>query len=263
MRKSKIELTFCHSRDRGDLCEKEPMDKYRLVGERRPGEEAAAAAAASASAVADEGDSKPPAVDKSAQPAQAASAGANAGEQASAEGAGAATSGTGSGSSGSSDPNEIRITQQGKPRNYISYAIGLFDQEDNDSITLKAMGRAINKCVTITDILKRKMPLHQITKLSSEEIIDVFEPLEEGLDVVESKRYVSCMVVTLSKTGKNMDTSDIGYQAPLPLEDIPRYNLEISIIGQRLIDQKLPRQPAAVAVVEAEIQQQLWQGSRF
>ena len=197
------------------------MDKYRHVGERRPGEEAAAAAA---SAAADEGDSKPPAVDKSAQPAQAvaASAGANAREQASAEGAGAAASGSGGGGSGSgsSDPNEIRITQQGKPRNYISYAIGLFDQEDNDSITLKAMGRAINKCVTITEILKRKMPLHQITKLSSEEIIDVFEPLEEGLDVVESKRYVSCMVVTLSKTGKNMDTSDIGYQAPLPLEDI-------------------------------------------
>ena len=194
------------------------MDKYRLVGERRPGEEAAAAAAAAA---ADEGDSKPPAVDKSAQPAQAAAAagGANAGEQASAEGAGAAASGS-SGGSGSSDPNEIRITQQGKPRNYISYAIGLFEQEDNDSITLKAMGRAINKCVTITEILKRKMPLHQITKLSSEEIIDVFEPLEEGLDVVESKRYVSCMVVTLSKTGKGMNTSDIGYQAPLPLEDI-------------------------------------------
>ena len=192
----------------GQLSPELSMDKYRLVGERRPGEEAAAAAAA---ASADEGDSKPSAVDKSAQ-AAAASAGANAGEQASAEGAG--------GSSGSSDPNEIRITQQGKPRNYISYAIGLFDQEDNDSITLKAMGRAINKCVTITEILKRKMPLHQITKLSSEEIIDVFEPLEEGLDVVESKRYVSCMVVTLSKTGKGMDTSDIGYQAPLPLEDI-------------------------------------------
>mmetsp|Transcript_6061 Transcript_6061/g.16981 ORF Transcript_6061/g.16981 Transcript_6061/m.16981 type:complete len:231 (-) Transcript_6061:54-746(-) len=188
------------------------MDKYRLIGERRPGEEAAAAAAAAASS---KGESKPPAVDTPAQ--QAPASGANAGEQAaSAEGEG----GGGGGGSSSSDPNEIRITQQGKPRNYISYAIGLFDQEGNDSITLKAMGRAINKCVTITEILKRKMPLHQITKLSSEEIIDVFEPLEEGLDVVESKRYVSCMVVTLSKTGKGMDTSDIGYQAPLPIEDI-------------------------------------------
>ena len=192
------------------------MDKYRLVGERRPGEEAAAAAAAAASAAAsDEGDSKPPAVDTSAQDASASDA--TAGERPSGEGGG--TGGDGGGSS-SSDPNEIRITQQGKPRNYISYAIGLFNKEGNDSITLKAMGRAINKAVTITEILKRKMPLHQITELSSEEIIDVFEPLEEGLDVVESKRYVSCMVVTLSKTGKGMDTSHIGYQAPLPLEDI-------------------------------------------
>ncbi len=213
------------------------MDKYRLVGERRPGEEAAAAAAAAAAVASDKGDSKPPAVDTSAQDA---SSGANAGEQPSGEGGGAGGEGGGAsgtnageqlsgegggaggegGGSSSSDPNEIRITQQGKPRNYISYAIGLFNKEGNDSITLKAMGRAINKCVTITEILKRKMPLHQITALSSEEIIDVFEPLEEGLDVVESKRYVSCMVVTLSKTGKGMDTSHIGYQAPLPLEDI-------------------------------------------
>lgn len=184
------------------------MDKYRLLGERRRGEEAVAATS-------DKGDSKPSAVDTSAQDASAS--GANVGEQPSGEGGGAGGEG---GGISNSDPNEIRITQQGKPRNYISYAIGLFNKEGNDSITLKAMGRAINKCVTITEILKRKMPLHQITELSSEEIIDVFEPLEEGLDVVESKRYVSCMVVTLSKTGKEMDTSHIGYQAPLPLEDI-------------------------------------------
>ena len=184
------------------------MDKYRLLGERRRGEEAIAATS-------DKGDSKPSAVDTSAQDASAS--GANVGEQPSGEGGGAGGEG---GGISNSDPNEIRITQQGKPRNYISYAIGLFSKEGNDSITLKAMGRAINKCVTITEILKRKMPLHQITELSSEEIIDVFEPLEEGLDVVESKRYVSCMVVTLSKTGKEMDTSHIGYQAPLPLEDI-------------------------------------------
>jgi hypothetical protein len=40
-------------------------------------------------------------------------------------------------------------------------------------VVLKAMGRAINKAVTIAEILKRKMPLHQITLLTSSEIIDV------------------------------------------------------------------------------------------
>ncbi len=78
------------------------------------------------------------------------------------------------------------------------------------------MGRAINKAVTIAEILKRKMPLHQINCLSSSEIVDIFEPLEEGLDVVESKRYVSCMTITLSITQEGIDVNDIGYQVCLP-----------------------------------------------
>ena len=72
------------------------------------------------------------------------------------------------------------------------------------------MGRACNKAVTIAEILKRKMPLYQITSLSSCELIDIFEPLEEGLDIVESKRYVSCMMIILSKFP--LDTSNKGYQ---------------------------------------------------
>ena len=161
---------------------------------------------------------------------------------------------------------EVRITQQGKPRNYISYAMGLFvgaaifvmgdllrhltnpglfsfcfvwfggpllldvslrplsiglrKADGSDTIVLKAMGRAINKAVTIAEILKRKMPLHQVNSLSSVEMIDVFEPLEEGLDTVTSRRYVSCMKITLSKTKEGIDPNDIGYQPPLPNEEM-------------------------------------------
>lgn len=64
------------------------------------------------------------------------------------------------------------------------------------------------------------MPLHQINALSSVEMIDVFEPLEEGLDIVTSRRYVSCMKITLSITGEGIDRNDIGYQPPLPPEEI-------------------------------------------
>eukprot|EP00814_Leptocylindrus_danicus_P014782 CAMPEP_0116033670 /NCGR_PEP_ID=MMETSP0321-20121206/19138_1 /TAXON_ID=163516 /ORGANISM="Leptocylindrus danicus var. danicus, Strain B650" /LENGTH=179 /DNA_ID=CAMNT_0003509811 /DNA_START=135 /DNA_END=674 /DNA_ORIENTATION=- len=144
--------------------------------------------------------------------------------------------------SGSDDsitaPNELRITQQGKPRNYISYAMNLLTSsngEDDSStrtgesvnassgnvaaprtVVLKAMGRAVNKAVTIAEILKRKAPLHQITSLSSCELVDIYEPLEEGLDQVQTKRYVSCMVITLS-TGP-LDQNNIGYQPPLSPE---------------------------------------------
>ena len=50
--------------------------------------------------------------------------------------------------------------------------------------------------------------------------IKVYEPLEEGLEVVESKRYVSCMAITLSMTSEGLDENDIGYQPPLPHDEI-------------------------------------------
>jgi DNA-binding protein Alba len=51
--------------------------------------------------------------------------------------------------------NEIRITTQGKMRSYIAYATNLF-QKGNSEVILKAMGRAINKTVTIAEIIKRR-----------------------------------------------------------------------------------------------------------
>ena len=74
------------------------------------------------------------------------------------------------------------------------------------------MGKAINKAVTIAEILKRKMPLHQITTLSSCEIVNVYEPLEEGLDTVVNQHYVSCLTITLSRDLTGIDVNDIGYQ---------------------------------------------------
>ena len=86
------------------------------------------------------------------------------------------------------------------------------------------MGRAINKAVTIAEILKRKMPLHQWNVLTSIEMIDVYEPIEEGLDVVTSRRYVSCMTITLSSTlvttARQLDTNHTGYQPPLAASEI-------------------------------------------
>jgi hypothetical protein len=77
------------------------------------------------------------------------------------------------------------------------------------------MGKAINKAVTIAEILKRKMPLHQITTLSSCEIVNVFEPLEEGLDTVVNQHYVSCITIFLSTNSSGMDIHNIGYQVRL------------------------------------------------
>ncbi|PQP98460.1 ribonuclease P protein subunit p25-like protein isoform X2 [Prunus yedoensis var. nudiflora] len=111
--------------------------------------------------------------------------------------------------------NEIRITAQGRMRNYITYATTLLQEKGSDEIILKAMGRAINKT-------RRIVGLHQNTSIGSIDIIDVYEPLEEGLDRVESTRHVSMITITLSKT--ELHTSSTGYQPPLPADQVKPLN---------------------------------------
>lgn len=44
---------------------------------------------------------------------------------------------------------QVRIMATNKMRNYITYALTLLQEKGHTSVVLKAMGRAINKTVTI------------------------------------------------------------------------------------------------------------------
>lgn len=115
--------------------------------------------------------------------------------------------------------NEIRITTQGRMRNYISYATSLLQDKGSNEIVLKAMGRAINKTVMIVELIKRRVAgLHQMTVIGSTDITDTWEPLEEGLLPIETTRHVSLISITLST--EVLDTSSVGYQPPLPSEQV-------------------------------------------
>ncbi|RAL47402.1 hypothetical protein DM860_013367 [Cuscuta australis] len=115
--------------------------------------------------------------------------------------------------------NEIRITSQGRMRNYITYAMTLLQEKEAEQIVFKAMGRAINKAVTIVELIKRRIVgLHQITSITSADVIDTYEPLEEGLLPLENTRHVSMITVTLSK--KELNTKNVGYQMPIPKEQV-------------------------------------------
>ncbi|KAL6317671.1 hypothetical protein AAG906_030424 [Vitis piasezkii] len=117
------------------------------------------------------------------------------------------------------DENEIRITSQGRMRSYITYAMSLLQEKGSNEIVFKAMGRAINKTVTIVELIKRRIVgLHQNTSIGSTDITDTWEPLEEGLLPLETTRHVSMITITLSK--KELNTSSIGYQPPLPAEQV-------------------------------------------
>ncbi|XP_057991594.1 uncharacterized protein LOC110670590 [Hevea brasiliensis] len=54
--------------------------------------------------------------------------------------------------------NELRITAQWRMRNYISYALSLLQDKCTDEVVLKATGRAINKTVMISELLKISAP---------------------------------------------------------------------------------------------------------
>ncbi|GLT85963.1 hypothetical protein SLE2022_041280 [Rubroshorea leprosula] len=115
--------------------------------------------------------------------------------------------------------NELRITAQGRMRNYISYAISLLQEKGAHEIVLKATGRAINKTVMIAELIKRRIfGLHQNTSTGSIDITDTWEPLEEGLLPLETTRHVSIIIITLSK--KELDASSIGYQPPIPADQV-------------------------------------------
>ncbi|KAK9026204.1 hypothetical protein V6N11_039049 [Hibiscus sabdariffa] len=117
------------------------------------------------------------------------------------------------------DENEIRITSQGRMRSYITYAMTLLQEKGSNQIVFKAMGRAINKTVTIVELIKRRIVgLHQITSIGSMDITDMWEPLEEGLLPLETTRHVSMITITLSK--KELDTSSVGYQPPIPADQV-------------------------------------------
>ncbi|KAJ0097170.1 hypothetical protein Patl1_27668 [Pistacia atlantica] len=119
--------------------------------------------------------------------------------------------------------NEIRITTQGRMRNYITYATTLLQEKGSSEIILKAMGRAINKTVMIAELIKRRIVgLHQNTSIGSTDITDMWEPLEEGLLPLETTRHVSMITITLSK--KELNTSSTGYQPPLPADQVKPWN---------------------------------------
>ncbi|CAA2975346.1 uncharacterized protein LOC111394438 [Olea europaea var. sylvestris] len=117
------------------------------------------------------------------------------------------------------DENEIRITSQGRMRSYITYAMTLLQEKGSDEVVFKAMGRAINKSVTIVELIKRRIVgLHQITSIQSTDITDTWEPLEEGLQTLETTRKVSMITIKLSK--KVLDTTNLGYQLPIPADQV-------------------------------------------
>merc|ERR1719495_1642010 len=99
-----------------------------------------------------------------------------------------------------------------------------------DTILLKATGRAINKAVTTAEVVKRRIPdLHQVTSLDTLEITDVWEPTEQGLKEVETKRRVASITITLSRDKDAIDKAEgasFGYQQPINSDAVKPFTMQ-------------------------------------
>mmetsp|Transcript_39810 Transcript_39810/g.85187 ORF Transcript_39810/g.85187 Transcript_39810/m.85187 type:complete len:224 (-) Transcript_39810:35-706(-) len=112
------------------------------------------------------------------------------------------------------DDTEVRVTSTGGVSTYVSRAVKVFNELEKTYITITASGNALTKAVTAAEVIKRRLKgLHQITTLTNQDVVDEFEPLEEGLEKVTETRSLACIAIKLSKDP--LDTADIGYQAPL------------------------------------------------
>merc|ERR1712226_97590 len=97
---------------------------------------------------------------------------------------------------------------------YVSRAATVYNELNKPKVVIKATGSALTKAVTAAEVIKRRFKgLHQVTKIGNQDIVDEWEPIEEGLDKVVETRQMPYIEITLSKEA--LDTSDVGYQAPL------------------------------------------------
>merc|ERR1719157_309514 len=123
------------------------------------------------------------------------------------------------------DEAEIRVTAVGSVSAYVSRAAKVYNELNKDEVKITGSGNAVTKAVQLAEIVKRRFKgLHQLTKLGTQEIVDEYEPLEEGLDTVTDTRNISTIEIKLSKTA--LDTSDKGYQPPIDESEVKEYSEE-------------------------------------
>jgi DNA-binding protein len=113
--------------------------------------------------------------------------------------------------------NEVKISSNNQSiSKYITYTAGLLLEKKLDVVILKASGLACRDAVQVAEILRHNITnLHQESKITSVDVLDEYEPLEEGLEKVQIKRKIAVMEIKLSKKDNVLDKNAPGFQLPL------------------------------------------------
>lgn len=117
------------------------------------------------------------------------------------------------------------MAAKGQIKNYLGYAFRILNKTHHKSLTIRATGNAIVKALILIELVKRRVgDLHQKNRIYSLEIKSEEESkIPEGMVADGAKtiaiRRVTAMDTELSKDP--LDTTDPGYQSPLPKEEKP------------------------------------------
>lgn len=77
----------------------------------------------------------------------------------------------------------------------------------------------MDRALWVAEVLRRKVQgLHQIVNVTEKKIVDVYEPLEEGLITVRQERFLTILEVTLTLEPTQEQTKHAGYHAPLNIK---------------------------------------------
>ncbi|KAJ3036185.1 hypothetical protein HK097_003895 [Rhizophlyctis rosea] len=86
-------------------------------------------------------------------------------------------------------PNEIRMSQNGKPKQYVQQVVDLLLDQTHPRVTITGLGATINKAVTVAEITKRRItqelklgPLRQETDIENIKATDMWESVDGDLD---------------------------------------------------------------------------------
>ncbi|KAF9606350.1 hypothetical protein IFM89_025018 [Coptis chinensis] len=109
--------------------------------------------------------------------------------------------------------NEMRIRKDVTLLDYIESA-SRYLKNRSKTIVIKAMGVNLCRALDVSEALRGNISgLNQEIATSSDYVVDVWEPVEEGLDPVKTWRRIPVITITLSTT--DLNTNSPGYQAPL------------------------------------------------
>lgn len=122
--------------------------------------------------------------------------------------------------------NEIRVKRNARIGRYLSRANDLLTGKiaGDNSVVIKGIANAMENAVKLAELIKHRVKnVHQVNKISNITIVDIFEPLEEGLDTLTFQRQAAMLTIFLST--KPLDNKDIGYQEPIPESDVVEFSV--------------------------------------